>query len=67
VALLERASALRHLLRTGDGAGDVLYGRAGGLPADIDLRALPDRAALDRLAVYGAHGTFGTDTGHTLC
>jgi hypothetical protein len=55
------------LRRPAAGGLHVFYGRAGGFPATIDLRALPARAELDRLAVFGAHGTFGIDVGDTLC
>jgi hypothetical protein len=55
------------LRRPSAGALHVLYGRAGGFPARIDLRAPPPPAELDMLAVFGANGTFGRDTGDTLC
>lgn len=55
------------LRRHAAGALHVFYGRAGGFPPTIDLRDLPARAELDRLAVFGAHGTFGVDRGDTLC
>jgi FG-GAP repeat protein len=49
------------------GALHVLYGRAGGWPAVIDLAELPPRSELDVLPVFGAHGSFGADRGDTLC
>ncbi len=55
------------LRRSSAGVLHVLYGRAGGFPARIDLREPPPPAELDMLAVFGANGTFGTDTGDTLC
>jgi FG-GAP repeat len=55
------------LSRHAAGMLHVLYGRAGGFPETIDLRNPPDGAKLDLLSVYGAHGTFGTDRGDTLC
>jgi len=55
------------LRRHSAGALHVLYGRAGGFPDAIDLRAPPPRPALDLLPVYGAHGSFGIDRGDTLC
>jgi hypothetical protein len=55
------------LQRHSAGALHVLYGRAGGWPEVIDLRALPARSELDVLPVFGAHGSFGSDRGDTLC
>jgi hypothetical protein len=55
------------LARPSAGGLHVLYGRAGGFPDTIDLRAPPSSADLDLLPVFGAHGSFGTDTGDTLC
>ena len=55
------------LRRASAGALHVLYGRMGGFPTRVDLREPPPAAELDMLAVFGAHGTFGTDTGDTLC
>jgi hypothetical protein len=55
------------LARPAAGALHVLYGRAGGFPETIDLRAPPGTAELDLLTVSGAHGSFGTDRGDTLC
>lgn len=55
------------LRRASAGALHVLYGRVGGFPARVDLREPPPPAELDMLAVFGARGTFGTDTGDTLC
>jgi hypothetical protein len=55
------------LRRHSAGMFHVLYGRAGGFPAEIDLRAPPPREALDLLPVFGAHGSFGADRGDTLC
>jgi len=58
------ANALR---RASAGALHVFYGRPGGWPAVVDLRDPPVGPSLDLLPVFGAHGTFGTDTGDTLC
>lgn len=55
------------LQRHSAGMLHVLYGRAGGFPDTIDLRAPPPPEALDLLSVYGAHGSFGIDRGDTLC
>lgn len=55
------------LRRHSAGALHMLYGRPGGFPDEIDLRAPPPRTALDLLPVYGAHGSFGVDRGDTLC
>ena len=55
------------LQRHSAGMLHVLYGRAGGFPDTIDLRAPPPREALDLLPVSGAHGSFGVDRGDTLC
>jgi FG-GAP repeat protein len=49
------------------GALHVLYGRAEGWPAVLDLHDLPPRSELDVLPVFGAHGSFGNDRGDTLC
>jgi hypothetical protein len=58
------ANALR---RASAGALHVFYGRPGGWPALVDLRDPALGPSLDLLPVYGAHGTFGNDTGDTLC
>ncbi len=55
------------LRRASAGALHVLHGRAGGWPARVDLRSVPAELALDLVAVYGAHGSFGADRGDTLC
>lgn len=55
------------LRRHSAGALHVLFGRAGGFPPVVDLRAPPPRDALDLLPVFGAHGSFGADRGDTLC
>jgi hypothetical protein len=55
------------LRRHSAGMLHVLYGRAGGFPDVIDLRAPPPPGALDLLPVFGAHGSFGIDRGDTLC
>ncbi len=45
----------------------ILHGRAGGWPTRIDLGSVLDTEALSLVELYGAHGTFGTDRGDTLC
>jgi len=55
------------LRRHSAGMLHVLYGRAGGFPAEIDLRVPPPPQALALLPVFGAHGSFGVDRGDTLC
>src|SRR6185295_7200951 len=55
------------LYRHSAGALHVLYGRAEGWPAVLDLRDLPPRSEVDVLPVFGAHGSFGSDRGDTLC
>jgi hypothetical protein len=55
------------LRRHSAGMLHVLYGRAGGFPDVIDLRAPPAPEALDLLPVVGARGSFGIDRGDTLC
>lgn len=55
------------LRRHSAGMLHVLYGRAGGFPDVVDLRAPPAPEALDLLPVFGAHGSFGVDRGDTLC
>ncbi len=47
------------------GVVHVLAGVEGGWPERIDLRRPSDDLGL--FEVYGAHGTFGTDRGDTLC
>jgi hypothetical protein len=55
------------LRRAFAGSIQLLLGRAGGWPAEIDLQRPPDATRLARVPVYGAHGDFGLDRGDTLC
>lgn len=55
------------LRRHSAGMLHVLYGRPGGFPAVIDLRAPPADDSLSMLPVFGARGSFGVDRGDTLC